>query len=185
MARTGSFTSSVPTSSSKGKRKVVDNTPSLIQKRLRPRRLQSGVKIDDRPVNVDSPSSSSSNDSLPSPLCFSPSPTSQTEKVKSKPPRWVKKRSQAPSHPSAPHSGVNVDDFLMDPDDTMGGAGPSSGKTGGTDDVANAGHSESTPGGVPFSTPSTATFRPTMSSAFRLYWYDGNIFIQSYRNYAN
>ncbi|KAL5985049.1 hypothetical protein ACLOJK_038886 [Asimina triloba] len=168
MARTSSSTPSVPTSSSKDKRKVLDNPPSLIQKRLRPRRLQLGVKIDDRPVNIDSLSSSSSSDSLPYPPCSSPSPTSQTERVKSKPPRWVKKTSRAPSHPSSPHADVNVKDFLVDPDDTMGGTGPCSGRTGDTDDVENAGRSESTqpisPGGVPFSTPSTAISRPTMSS---------------------
>ncbi|KAL5986552.1 hypothetical protein ACLOJK_014885 [Asimina triloba] len=49
-----------------------------------------------------------------------------------------------PSHPSTPQVDVNVEDFLVDPEINMGGARPSSGMTGGTDDVANAGGSEST-----------------------------------------
>ncbi|KAL5985561.1 hypothetical protein ACLOJK_027546 [Asimina triloba] len=75
--------------------------------------------------------------------------------------------SQEPSHPSAPQADVNVEDFLMDPEANIGGAGPSSGKIGDTDDVANTGRNESTqpvsPGSVPFSTPSTTISRPTMS----------------------
>ncbi|KAL5973170.1 hypothetical protein ACLOJK_037197 [Asimina triloba] len=159
MARTGA-TSSVPTSSSKGKRKVVD-PPSLIQKRIRPCRLLSSVEIDDRPVNIDSLSSSSSSGYLPS-------PSSPPERVSSgKPPRWVKKGASS-YEPSVPPADVNVEDFLVELDDNLGGERPHSGKTDDTKDVMTAGHSESTqpasPGGVLFSTPSTTTSQPTMSS---------------------
>ncbi|KAL5996588.1 hypothetical protein ACLOJK_007507, partial [Asimina triloba] len=159
MARTGA-TSSVPTSSSKGKRKrKVMDPPSLIQKKLRPPRLQSSVKINDQPVHIDSPSSSSSSGSLPS---------SSPETISSdKPPRWVKKGTSS-QEPSVPPTNVNVEDFLVDPDDNLGGAGSRFGKTVDPNDVMTAGCSGSTqpisPSGVSFSTPSTATSRPTMSS---------------------
>ncbi|KAL6002242.1 hypothetical protein ACLOJK_037691 [Asimina triloba] len=201
MARTGA-TSSIPTLSSKGqgKRKVMD-PPSLIQKKLRPRRLQSSVKINDQPVHIDSPSSSSLSGSLSS---------SSPERASSdKPPRWVKKidlKGETPSklssydfikeatlkrmrykkdkndnwvyrddvqdtssqEPSVPPTDVNVEDFLVDPDDNLGGAGSHFSKTVDPNDVVTAGCSGSTqpvsPSGVLFSTPSTATSRPTMSS---------------------
>ncbi|KAL6002682.1 hypothetical protein ACLOJK_022901 [Asimina triloba] len=68
--------------------------------------------------------------------------------------------SQEPSHPSFLPVDVNVEDFLVDPDDNLGGAGPRSGKTDDTEDIVIP----VSPSGVPFSTPSTATSRPTMSS---------------------
>ncbi|KAL5979612.1 hypothetical protein ACLOJK_019521 [Asimina triloba] len=63
---------------------------------------------------------------------------------------------------------VNVEDYLVDSEANMVGAGPHFGQTGGNDNAANTVPNESTqpvsPGGVSFSTPSTANPRPTMSS---------------------
>ncbi|KAL5979284.1 hypothetical protein ACLOJK_019182 [Asimina triloba] len=73
------------------------------------------------------------------------------------------------SRPSSTPTNINIEDYLVDPDANVVWEGPNFGQTGGHDDVETAVPSESSElvslGGVPFSTPSTTTSRPTMSSS--------------------
>ncbi|KAL6003732.1 hypothetical protein ACLOJK_004278, partial [Asimina triloba] len=78
--------------------------------------------------------------------------------------------SHNPFHPSSSPTDANVEDFLVDPKTNVAGTGLRSGQPSGHDDVETTVPSTSTPplspGGDPFSTPSTLTSPFTMFTSF-------------------